>query len=112
MIRSYLDVREWKAERRKKIAGGGYKKASACVSIVNSKFTQMEELHQKYKTEFPLSLAEKAKIVKVSKIQYKVDKRKTGAKIKLLSILSIEVRTSKRNHGHSYSLYYVHNIKE
>ena len=53
------------------------KKASACVYIVNLKFTQLEELHQKYETEFGLSLAENAKIIKVSKTQNKLDKRKT-----------------------------------
>ena len=50
---------------------------------MNSKFTQLEELHQKYLTEFGLSLSENAKIVKASKIQNKVDKKKPGAKIKL-----------------------------
>ena len=53
------------------------KKASACVTIVNSKFDKLKELHQNYKTGFEMSLAEKAKILKISKNKKKVEKRKT-----------------------------------
>ena len=78
---------------------------------MNSKFTQLEELHQKYLTEFGLSLSENAKIVKALKIQIKVDKKKPELKLNLIQV-SIEERTSKRNHDHSKSIYYLYSMED